>query len=251
MATTAEAYGFGARAPYAQPRASEYDMKERVRLSGLFPRVRNEPLSTQLQALLKDFEQNAALMGILERRRRLDERTQFELKGREGIEAMNRTLAPPFRAGLADAAVSASVADRLVRSQEPGALAPAAAPPTMAGRIRQSAAAKAAAAKAKAAQPAAAKAGAATVVSVVGMSQQGGSSASTDVAPGGVLSDQFVVAPKTSPGAKAPPAKAAPAKAPPAKAPGAKAPGTKAPGAKAPGTRRDNRSPSTSRQRAG
>ena len=54
MATTAEAYGFGARAPYAQPRASEYDMKERVRLSGLFPRVRNEPLSTQLQALLKD-----------------------------------------------------------------------------------------------------------------------------------------------------------------------------------------------------
>ena len=77
MATTAEAYGFGARAPYAQPRASEYFMKERVRLSGLFPRVRNEPMSTQLQALLKDFEQNAALTGILERRRRLEERMQF------------------------------------------------------------------------------------------------------------------------------------------------------------------------------
>ena len=56
MATTAEVHGFGARAPYAQPRASEYDMKERVRLSGLFPRVRNEPMSTQLQAVMKDFE---------------------------------------------------------------------------------------------------------------------------------------------------------------------------------------------------
>ena len=51
MATTAEAYGFGARAPYAEPRASEYDMKERARLSGLFPRVRNEPMSNQLQKL--------------------------------------------------------------------------------------------------------------------------------------------------------------------------------------------------------
>ena len=126
MATTAEAYGFGARAPYAEPRASDYEMKERVRLSGLFPRVRNEPLSTQLQALLKDFEQNAALTGILERRRRLEERMQFELKGREGMDALNRNLAPPFRAGLAGAAVSADVADRLARSQEAGALAPAA-----------------------------------------------------------------------------------------------------------------------------
>ena len=61
MATTAEAHGFGARDPYAQPRASEYDMKERVRLSGLFPRVRNEPMSKQLQALMKEFENNAAL----------------------------------------------------------------------------------------------------------------------------------------------------------------------------------------------
>ena len=56
MTTTAEAYGFGARAPYAAPRASEYDMKERARLSGLFPRVRNEPMSKQLQVLLKEFE---------------------------------------------------------------------------------------------------------------------------------------------------------------------------------------------------
>ena len=46
---------------------------KRVRLSGLFPRVRNEPMSEQLQVLLKEFEQNAALTGILERRRRLEE----------------------------------------------------------------------------------------------------------------------------------------------------------------------------------
>ncbi len=117
MATTAEAYGFGARAPYAAPRASDYEMKERVRLSGLFPRMRNEPMSTQLQALLKDFEQNAALTGILERRRRLEERMQFELKGREGMDALNTNLAPPFRAGLAGAAVSADVRDRLARSR--------------------------------------------------------------------------------------------------------------------------------------
>ena len=123
MATTAEAYGFGARAPYATPRASDYEMKERVRLSGLFPRVRNEPMSTQLQALLKDFEQNAALTGILERRRRLEERLQFELQGREGMDALNRNLAPPFRAGLAGAATSADVADRLARSRVAGQLA--------------------------------------------------------------------------------------------------------------------------------
>ena len=125
MTATAEAYGFGARATYAQPRQSEYDMKERVRLSGLFPRVRNEPMSNQLQALLKEFEKNAALTGILERRRRMEERMQFELKGSEGMDALNRNLAPPFRAGLANAATSASVADRLARSRVAGQLAAA------------------------------------------------------------------------------------------------------------------------------
>ena len=113
MTTTAEAYGFGARAPYATPRASEHDMKERVRLSGLFPRVGNEPVSKQLQGLLKEFEQNAALTGILERRRRLEERTQYELQGREGIDALNRNLAPPLRAGMAGAATSAQVAAQI------------------------------------------------------------------------------------------------------------------------------------------
>ena len=235
MATTAEAYGFGARAPYAAPRASEYDMKERVRLSGLFPRVRNEPMSTQLQVLLKEFEQNAALTGILERRRRLEERMQFELKGREGMDALNANLAPPFCAGLAGAAVSADVDDRLARSQVPGQLAPAVqdAAAVMTGAAPKAAAK--AAAKVRIRPPPAAKATAkapAPVVSTVGMSQQGGNSASTDV----VLPDQFAVAPVAKASAKAPPgAKAAPAKAP----------------AKAPGTRRENRSPSTSRQRAG
>ena len=202
MATTAEADGFGARAPYAQPRASDYEMKERVRLSGLFPRVRNEPMSTQLQVLLKEFEQNAALTGILERRRRLEERMQFELKGREGMDALTTNLAPPFRAGLAGAAVSADVADRLARSQAPGALAPAAAAPA--------AAAAAAAPKAKAAarvriRTAAAKA-TAPVVSTVGVSQEGGSSGSNDPAPPGMLPAAFAV---QTPAAKSAAAKAA------------------------------------------
>ena len=110
MATTAETYGFGARAPYATPRASEHDMKEKARLSGLFPRVRNEPMSKQLQVLLKEFEQNAALTGILERRRRLEERMQYELQGREGMDAVNRNLGPSFRTGMVGAATSAKVA---------------------------------------------------------------------------------------------------------------------------------------------
>ena len=191
MTATAEAYGFGARAPYAQPRESEYDMKERVRLSGLFPRVRNQPMSTQLQALMKEFENNAALTGILERRRRLEERMQFELKGTEGMDALNRNLAPPFRAGLANAATSASVADRLARSRVAGQLAAAQAAQDAAAVMtgvasdanlkRTERRRVAAAAKAKAA---AAKATAQTgTASVVGVSQEGGSSGSTDGVP--------------------------------------------------------------------
>ena len=110
MATTAEAYGFGARAPYAAPRASEYDMNESARLSELFPRVRNEPLSKQLQGLMKEFEQNAALNGILERRRRMDERLHYELQGLEGMRAVDMNRVPPLRAGMAGAATSARVA---------------------------------------------------------------------------------------------------------------------------------------------
>ena len=165
-------------------------------------------MSTQLQAQLQDFEQNAALTGILERRRRLEERMQCELKGREGMDALNRDLAPQFRAGLAGAAVSPDVADRLARSQEAGALAAAAAAPkakASAKRDRRKPAAKAAA----------------VVESKVGVSQEGGSSGSNDT----VLPAQFAVQP-VAPAAKAPPAGAAKA-----------APGTGAAKA-APGPRR-------------
>ena len=114
---------------------------------------------------------------------------QFELKGREGMDALNRNLAPPFRAGLAGAAVSADVADRLARSQEAGALAAAAAAPKAE-----------AGAKRDRRKPVAAKA-TATVVSNVGVSQEGGSSGSNDP----VLPDQFAVQ-TVAPAAKAPPA---------------------------------------------
>ena len=187
MATTAEVHGFGARAPYAQPRASEYDMKERVRLSGLFPRVRNQPMSTQLQALLKEFENNAALTGILERRRRFEERRQFELQGSEAMEALNTNLAPPFRAGLARAATSAAVAQRIADFREETA--------------RQAAQAAAAA------NVGAAPTAAAVMTGGPGVSQIGGSSGSgTGVfgePPIPVLGAQFsVVAPGTPVAAK-------------------------------------------------
>ena len=172
MATNVEVHGFGARAPYAQPRASEYDMKERVRLSGLFPRVRNEPLSTQLQAVMKDFEKNAALTGILERRRRLEERIQYEMKSREAVAAANVNLAPPFRTGTAGFATSAAVAEKLA--------APDAAD-VMTGAVSTANLTRAAKRAAKAAAAKAAQAGAtAPVVTVVDESQD--ATASTDPA---------------------------------------------------------------------
>ena len=76
MATIAEIYGFGARAVYATPRASEYDMKERVRLSGMFPRVGNEPLSKALARIVEEFEQNANFAAIVERHRALIDRAR-------------------------------------------------------------------------------------------------------------------------------------------------------------------------------
>ena len=125
MATTAETYGFGARAPYATPRASEYDMKERARLSGLFPRVRNEPLSNTLHALVKEFEQNAALSALLERRRALDVRSQYNLQAREAVDAMNTNLVPWARLGRAVEANSAQVAQQIAMPKSgPAPVAP-------------------------------------------------------------------------------------------------------------------------------
>ena len=123
MATTAETYGFGARAPYAEPRASEHDMKERARLSGLLPRVNDEPLSKTLNGLIKEFEKNAALGAILERRRALEGRSQYLLQGQEAMDNVNRNLAPWARAGRAVEANSAQVAQRVA------GVAPPAPPP--------------------------------------------------------------------------------------------------------------------------
>ena len=128
MATSAETYGFGARAPYATPRASEHDMKEKARLSGLFPRVRNEPMSKQLQVLLKEFEQNAALTALLERRRALEGRSQYNLQGREAMDEVNRNLAPWARAGRAVEATSARVAQQVAGIAPPAPPAVAAGP---------------------------------------------------------------------------------------------------------------------------
>ena len=84
MASTAKIaadYGFGARAPWAAARASEHNMKERVRLSGLFPQVNNEPLTTTLTLLVEEFKKNAALGAILERRRALEGQAQYVMQG--------------------------------------------------------------------------------------------------------------------------------------------------------------------------
>ena len=113
MATTAEQYGFGARARYAEPRASEYDMRERARLSGLFPRVNDEPMGNTLSALVKAFEKNAALGVILARRRALEGRSQYVLQSREAMDAVNQSLAPWARTGQAVEAKSARVAQQV------------------------------------------------------------------------------------------------------------------------------------------
>jgi len=131
-------------------------------------------MSTQLQVLLKEFEQNAALTGILERRRRLEERMQFELKGHEGMDALNANLAPPFRAGLAGAAVSADVADRLARSRVAGQLA---------ARVTANRAAPVDAAAAAAAAASAAPDAAAVMTGGAGVSSTGGSTGSGLVRP--------------------------------------------------------------------
>ena len=116
MASTAKIaadYGFGARAPWAAARASEHNMKERARLSGLFPQVNNEPLSNTLTSLVEAFKKNAALGAILERRRALEGRAQYVLQGQEAMDAINRNLVPWARVGTAVEAKSARLAQRI------------------------------------------------------------------------------------------------------------------------------------------
>ncbi len=122
MARTAETYSFGARAPYATLRAREHDMKERARLSGLLPRVRNEPVSKKLQALLKEFEQNAAPTALLERRRALEGRSQYDLQAVEAIDDMNQNLVPWARMGRAVEANNAKVAQQVAGEEEDAAV---------------------------------------------------------------------------------------------------------------------------------
>ena len=182
MTATAEAYGFGARAPYAQMRESEYDMKQRVRLSGLFPRVRNEPMSVQLQALLKEFDKNAALAGILERRRRMEEKTQYDLRSREAAAALNTNLAPPFRTGTASFATSAAVAEKVADAPDAADVMTGSVKPVVRTAAASAARTANAAAK-KRAQQAAGTAGTLSEPEVIigGVSLQGGSVSSTDV----------------------------------------------------------------------
>ena len=182
MTATAEAYGFGARAPYAQMRESEYDMKQRVRLSGLFPRVRNEPMSVQLQALLKEFDKNAALAGILERRRRMEEKTQYDLRSREAAAALNTNLAPPFRTGTASFATSAAVAEKVADVPDAADVMTGSVKPVVRTAAASAARSANAAAK-KRAQRAAGTAGTLSEPEVIigGVSLQGGSVSSTDV----------------------------------------------------------------------
>ena len=125
MASTAKIaadYGFGARAPWAAARASEHSMKERARLSGLFPQVNNEPLSNTLNSLVEAFKKNAALGAILERRRALEGRAQYVLQGQEAMDAVNRNLVPWARVGTAIDAKSARMARQVAGIPPPPAV---------------------------------------------------------------------------------------------------------------------------------
>ena len=117
MVTTAERYGYGAQAPWAEFRESEHSMKERVRLSGLFPRVRDRSLTKDLQELVMEFEQNAALVAVLEQRRALEGRSQYDLQVREAIDEINTNLAPWARLGRSAVASSARVAQQVAAGE--------------------------------------------------------------------------------------------------------------------------------------
>ena len=118
MATIAEIYGFGARAVYATPRASEYDMKERVRLSGMFPRVGNEPLSKALARIVEEFEQNANFAAIVERHRALIDRARVgRAIGDANATAVQTVLGKhPVVAPIA--IVNSSTTSRFVRPED-------------------------------------------------------------------------------------------------------------------------------------
>ena len=78
-------------------------------------------MSKQLQVLIKEFEQNAALKAILERRRVIAERSRYELQGREAMDEVNRNKGPWARTGTAVEATSARVAQQVAGIPPPDA----------------------------------------------------------------------------------------------------------------------------------
>ena len=111
----------------------------------------------------------------------MEEKTQYELRSREAVAALNTNLAPPFRTGTASFATSAAVANKVANPEE----APDAADVMTGenpkkktkGTPKADAEVGAKAAKVRIKKPKAEV----PVVSLVGVSQQGGSSGSTDV----------------------------------------------------------------------
>ena len=144
----------------------------------------------------------------------MEEKTQYDLRSREAVAALNTNLAPPFRTGNASFATSAAVASKVADAPVPDAA------DVMTGAVGKIATAaakakatRAAKAKAKAEAAAKAKAAAASEVILGNVSLQGNSVSSTDPLSPAV--------PKRTPAAKTPP------------------------------TARNTRSPSTSRFKAG
>ena len=84
-----------------------------MRLSGLFPRMRERSMVKELQQLVSEFEQNAALVAVLEQRRALEGRSQYDLQVREAMDEMNTNLAPWARLGRTAVASSARVAQQV------------------------------------------------------------------------------------------------------------------------------------------
>ena len=70
-------------------------------------------MTNELQQLVMEFEQNAALVAVLEQRRALEGRSQYDLQVREAMDEMNTNLAPWARLGRTAVASSARVAQQV------------------------------------------------------------------------------------------------------------------------------------------
>ena len=68
--------------------------------------MRNEPLANQVRAQIAAFENNAQLMAMLERRRALEERAQYEMQARESMQIIYQNVMPALRTGPANAALT-------------------------------------------------------------------------------------------------------------------------------------------------